>query len=150
MAKPQPKKTAKPKFQDVPNLPDGKLQHQPSAYDRAYWANRIKPRKNAHLTIRSLADNLGLQYLQANATSTFVYKDQSVRDLQSAVHEIASELPQTEERFLDIADSPQELYPDVDELLLEFGDQIWGGDAKQRAEGNSEKLLYGRLEDRIR
>ena len=98
-----PKPGPKPRIVDAPNLPDGTLQDQPSAYDRTFWDQYTKWANKTHVNIRALAESLGLEYEKSNNSKKFVFKDQKGRDLQCAILKISEVLPQSENKLIDMA-----------------------------------------------
>ncbi|KAF2828462.1 hypothetical protein CC86DRAFT_437682 [Ophiobolus disseminans] len=136
------------KVTDVQKLPNGKLPHVPSAYSRAYWAHKIEVPHGGSLSIRSVADSLGLEFEEGRATGDVSFQDPKARQLKIAINAIIRTLPNDKDSLLDIAATPEKLYDNIDQLLLKFGDALWGGNI-QDVKGDPQRLVYGRLADRI-
>jgi hypothetical protein len=134
--------TSKPAKEMSSRIPKGGLEHDPAAYDEAYWTRRLNG-TNTLPSIRSVVESLGLG-------SQIVFQEEILDRLNGAISVIASDLTRSQVNLIDIAVAPEKLHNDIDKILFRFGDEIWSGGDKEEDEISDEGLVYSRAEDRIK
>jgi hypothetical protein len=113
-------------------LVDDVTEDEIKTYDRAYWESRLKNPYSSELNIRSIVNSLNLQRYDKDSDDNVKFENTNLQALDKRISDIANALPRDEESLIGIGTDPEKLQPEVDGLLLRFGNKIWGGDRWQR------------------
>jgi hypothetical protein len=134
-------------------LVDDVTEDEIKTYDRAYWESRLKNPYSSELNIRSIVNSLNLQRYDKDSDDNVKFENTNLQALDKRISDIANALPRDEESLIGIGTDPEKLQPEVDGLLLRFGNKIWGGDRWQRLpihegdEYDPSDLVYSKPKD---
>jgi hypothetical protein len=92
---------------------------------RAYWKRRIRG-FNTDFSASRIIERLGLKRKHPDGSRQITFENDRVTELSAAIGAIMKRLPQDEVRLVDVAVDPSSLSADVEKVLAEFGETIWG------------------------
>ncbi|CAO2648049.1 Nn.00g089710.m01.CDS01 [Neocucurbitaria sp. VM-36] len=120
----------------------------PAVHDRAFWTRLItNPRL---LSTSDAIQALGLKRLNPGGRGKPKFETSLIRQLASAVADVAAKLPIHAGTLIDVADDVTRLDNDITQLLDQFGAKIWGRNcertyllsAANNSEGYQKDLIY--------
>lgn len=100
---------------------------------RRFWERRIRIAREGDLSTNTILDRLGLR--RGSGTRGVVsFQHESVKQLADAVAQAANALPVDDaDGLVDIASRPGKMSGTVTRILVDYGDEVWGGmDGRER------------------
>ena len=106
-----------------------------SNFDREFWLKRVKYPSKGVFCIGTVIEHLGLQRSQTGTNFSFKNKTVSklAQTLRVITHKIADgdDAQVVDAHVVDVAVDPAALAEEVDELMEEFGEKIWGAEGEK-------------------